>query len=146
MEGRLARKLFVCLIFNFCFRFGPLSTSKIYRVRGETVICFPLTFELTDFYSNADPSTLIEDIKVSILNVSYTCYKFGSKLSGVKILPLDARFSLNQKLTNFLLFSATLNLLLVVGSCPDILLFLWFCAKRTLSANILSKSSTYLLA
>ncbi|KAI6175597.1 Phosphorylase b kinase regulatory subunit [Aphelenchoides bicaudatus] len=46
--------------------FGPLSTSKIYRVRGETVICFPLTFELTDFYSNADPSTLIEDIKRDI--------------------------------------------------------------------------------
>ncbi|KAI6223548.1 Phosphorylase b kinase regulatory subunit [Aphelenchoides fujianensis] len=46
--------------------FGPLNTSKIFRIRGETIICFPLTFELSDFYSNADPSTLIEDVKRDI--------------------------------------------------------------------------------
>lgn len=44
--------------------FGPLNTSKIFRICGETVISYPLLFELSDFYNNADPSTLIEDIKV----------------------------------------------------------------------------------
>ena len=43
---------------------GPLNTSKIYRICGDTVIAYPLLFELSDFYINADPSTLIEDIKV----------------------------------------------------------------------------------
>ncbi|KAI6236314.1 Phosphorylase b kinase regulatory subunit [Aphelenchoides besseyi] len=46
--------------------FGPLNTSKIFRIRGETIICYPLTFELSDFYNNADPSTLIEDVKRDI--------------------------------------------------------------------------------
>ncbi|CAD5219602.1 unnamed protein product [Bursaphelenchus okinawaensis] len=45
---------------------GPLNTSKIYRIGGDTVICYPLTFELSDFYGNADPSTLIEDVKLDI--------------------------------------------------------------------------------
>ncbi|CAD5226819.1 unnamed protein product [Bursaphelenchus xylophilus] len=45
---------------------GPLNTSKIYRIGGDTVICYPLTFELSDFYGNADPSTLIEDVKRDI--------------------------------------------------------------------------------
>jgi phosphorylase kinase alpha/beta subunit len=44
--------------------FGPLNTSKIFRISGDTVICYPLLFELSDFYVNADPSTLIEDVKV----------------------------------------------------------------------------------
>uniref|UniRef100_A0A915E5Y7 Phosphorylase b kinase regulatory subunit n=1 Tax=Ditylenchus dipsaci TaxID=166011 RepID=A0A915E5Y7_9BILA len=50
--------------------FGPLNTSKIFRVCGDTVICYPLLFELNDFYINADPSTLIEDIKRDIEFVS----------------------------------------------------------------------------
>lgn len=50
--------------------FGPLNTSKIFRICGDTVIAYPLLFELIDFYNNADPSTLIEDIKV-IFNCFY---------------------------------------------------------------------------
>lgn len=45
--------------------FGPLNTAKILRVSGLTVLCYPLLFELTDFYTSADPATLIEDVKVS---------------------------------------------------------------------------------
>uniref|UniRef100_A0A7E4ZX26 Phosphorylase b kinase regulatory subunit n=1 Tax=Panagrellus redivivus TaxID=6233 RepID=A0A7E4ZX26_PANRE len=46
--------------------FGPLNTSKILRVCGMTVLCYPLLFEMTDFYTNADPATLIEDVKRDI--------------------------------------------------------------------------------
>uniref|UniRef100_A0AC35G3F3 Phosphorylase b kinase regulatory subunit n=1 Tax=Panagrolaimus sp. PS1159 TaxID=55785 RepID=A0AC35G3F3_9BILA len=46
--------------------FGPLNTAKILRVSGLTVLCYPLLFELTDFYTSADPATLIEDVKRDI--------------------------------------------------------------------------------
>ncbi len=48
--------------------FGALNTSKVFRVFGDTVLCYPLLFEVRDFYMSADPSVLIEDIKVSDCN------------------------------------------------------------------------------
>ena len=45
--------------------FGPLSTSKVFRVFGDTVLCYPLLFEVKDFYVRSDPAVLIDDIKVS---------------------------------------------------------------------------------
>lgn len=50
--------------------FGPLSTSKVFRVFGDTVLCFPLLFEVKDFYISADPAVLIDDIKRDIEFVS----------------------------------------------------------------------------
>ncbi|KAK6052037.1 hypothetical protein COOONC_10455 [Cooperia oncophora] len=49
--------------------FGPLSTSKVFRVFGDTVLCYPLLFEVKDFYVNSDPAILIDDIK-QLLNTS----------------------------------------------------------------------------
>jgi hypothetical protein len=46
--------------------FGALNTAKIFRVFGDTVLCYPLLFEVRDFYVTADPAVLIEDIKVSV--------------------------------------------------------------------------------
>lgn len=46
--------------------FGPLSTSKVFRVFGDTVLCYPLLFEVKDFYVNSDPAVLIDDIKRDI--------------------------------------------------------------------------------
>ncbi|CAJ0936519.1 unnamed protein product, partial [Mesorhabditis belari] len=46
--------------------FGPLSTSKVYRVFGDTVLCYPLLFEVADFYVASDPAVLIDDIKREI--------------------------------------------------------------------------------
>ncbi|OWA49777.1 Phosphorylase b kinase regulatory subunit beta [Hypsibius exemplaris] len=43
--------------------FGPLSTSKIYRVGGETAVCYPLFFEITDFYLSYDQSMLMDYIR-----------------------------------------------------------------------------------
>ncbi|CCD73139.1 Phosphorylase b kinase regulatory subunit [Caenorhabditis elegans] len=46
--------------------FGPLSTSKVFRVFGDTVLCYPLLFEVKDFYVSSDPAVLIDDIKRDI--------------------------------------------------------------------------------
>ena len=29
---------------------GALGTSKLYRIGGQTVLCYPLIFEVSDFY------------------------------------------------------------------------------------------------
>ncbi|VDM53551.1 unnamed protein product [Angiostrongylus costaricensis] len=46
--------------------FGPLNTSKVFRVFGDTVLCYPILFEVKDFYVNSDPAVLIDDIKRDI--------------------------------------------------------------------------------
>ncbi|KAL1227892.1 putative phosphorylase b kinase regulatory subunit beta [Trichinella spiralis] len=42
---------------------GALGTSKVYRVFGETVLCYPLLFDVQDFYLSSDTEVLIDDIK-----------------------------------------------------------------------------------
>ncbi|VDP03041.1 unnamed protein product, partial [Soboliphyme baturini] len=49
---------------------GALGTSKIYRVLGETVLCYPLLFDVSDFYLSSDPAVLIDDIKRDLLFVA----------------------------------------------------------------------------
>lgn len=39
---------------------------KIYRAFGDTVMCYPLLFEVSDFYMSFDPAVLIDDIKVGM--------------------------------------------------------------------------------
>lgn len=45
---------------------GSLGTSKIYRVCGMTVLCYPLIFEVSQFYLYRDMALLIDDIKTEI--------------------------------------------------------------------------------
>lgn len=42
---------------------GALGTSKLYRICGQTVLCYPLIFEISDFYLSHDMALLIDDIK-----------------------------------------------------------------------------------
>lgn len=42
---------------------GSLGTSKVYRVCGMTVICYPLIFEISDFYLYRDMALLIGKFK-----------------------------------------------------------------------------------
>lgn len=42
---------------------GSLGTSKLYRIMGQTVLCYPLIFESVDFYLSHDMALLIDDIK-----------------------------------------------------------------------------------
>uniref|UniRef100_A0A915PP76 Phosphorylase b kinase regulatory subunit n=1 Tax=Setaria digitata TaxID=48799 RepID=A0A915PP76_9BILA len=50
--------------------FGPLNTSKIFKRFGDTILCYPLLFEVKDFYINADPAVLINEIKLSLEFIS----------------------------------------------------------------------------
>ncbi|XP_050425684.1 probable phosphorylase b kinase regulatory subunit beta isoform X2 [Adelges cooleyi] len=49
---------------------GALGTSKMYRVCGMTVLCYPLIFEVSEFYLYRDMSLLIDDIKTELRFVS----------------------------------------------------------------------------
>ncbi|XP_063044513.1 phosphorylase b kinase regulatory subunit beta isoform X1 [Engraulis encrasicolus] len=42
---------------------GCLGTCKTYRILGKTVVCYPIVFDLSDFYLSQDIMLLIEDIK-----------------------------------------------------------------------------------
>ncbi|KAK6109710.1 Glycosyl hydrolases 15 family protein [Brugia pahangi] len=50
--------------------FGPLNTSKIFKRFGDTILCYPLLFEVKDFYINADPAVLINEIKLNLEFIS----------------------------------------------------------------------------
>nr|CAI5845347.1 unnamed protein product [Callosobruchus analis] len=45
---------------------GALGTSKIYRIAGNTVLCYPIIFEVSDFYLYRDMALLIDDIKTEL--------------------------------------------------------------------------------
>nr|XP_023013016.1 probable phosphorylase b kinase regulatory subunit beta isoform X1 [Leptinotarsa decemlineata] len=45
---------------------GSLGTSKIYRIAGSTVLCYPIIFEVSDFYLYRDMALLIDDIKTEL--------------------------------------------------------------------------------
>lgn len=45
---------------------GSLGTSKVYRICGMTVLCYPLIFEVSDFYLYRDMALLIDDIKTEL--------------------------------------------------------------------------------
>uniref|UniRef100_A0A1B6FN58 Phosphorylase b kinase regulatory subunit n=1 Tax=Cuerna arida TaxID=1464854 RepID=A0A1B6FN58_9HEMI len=49
---------------------GALGTSKVYRVCGMTVLCYPLIFEVSEFYLYRDMALLIDDIKTELAFVS----------------------------------------------------------------------------
>jgi len=43
---------------------GHFSPPQIYRILGKTVVCYPIVFDLSDFYLSQDVMLLIDDIKV----------------------------------------------------------------------------------
>ncbi|KAL1123716.1 hypothetical protein AAG570_001489, partial [Ranatra chinensis] len=49
---------------------GALGTSKVYRVCGMSVLCYPLIFEVSEFYLYRDMALLIDDIKTELQFVS----------------------------------------------------------------------------
>lgn len=44
---------------------GHSSPPQIYRILGKPVVCYPIVFDLSDFYLSQDVMLLIDDIKVS---------------------------------------------------------------------------------
>lgn len=50
--------------------FLHLLWSQVYRICGQTVLCYPLVFEVSDFYLSHDMALLIDNIKTELHFVS----------------------------------------------------------------------------
>ncbi|XP_054626080.1 phosphorylase b kinase regulatory subunit beta isoform X2 [Dunckerocampus dactyliophorus] len=57
---------------------GCIGTSKIYRILGKTVVCYPIVFDLSDFYLSQDVMLLIDDIK-NALQFIKQCWKMKGR-------------------------------------------------------------------
>ncbi|MCJ8747190.1 hypothetical protein PDJAM_G00150570 [Pangasius djambal] len=51
---------------------------KIYRILGKTVVCYPIVFDLSDFYLSQDVMLLIDDIK-NALQFIKQCWKMPGR-------------------------------------------------------------------
>ncbi|XP_074644676.1 phosphorylase b kinase regulatory subunit beta-like isoform X2 [Tubulanus polymorphus] len=49
---------------------GQLGTSKFYRIYNTTVLCYPLLFELNDFYLSQDMPLVIDELKSDLAFLS----------------------------------------------------------------------------
>ncbi|KAK6186118.1 hypothetical protein SNE40_008216 [Patella caerulea] len=58
--------------------FGVLSTSKIYRACSRTILCYPLLFELSDFYLAQDISLVMDDCRNDLEFLS-NCWKLSGR-------------------------------------------------------------------
>ncbi|KAK5606352.1 hypothetical protein CRENBAI_022882 [Crenichthys baileyi] len=57
---------------------GCIGTCKIYRILGKTVVCYPIVFDLSDFYLSQDVMLLIDDIK-NALQFIKQCWKMQGR-------------------------------------------------------------------
>ncbi|XP_031424593.1 phosphorylase b kinase regulatory subunit beta, partial [Clupea harengus] len=57
---------------------GCLGTCKTYRILGKTVVCYPIVFDLSDFYLSQDVLLLIDDIKNTLQFVKQ-CWKMQGR-------------------------------------------------------------------
>ncbi|KAJ8400431.1 hypothetical protein AAFF_G00395550 [Aldrovandia affinis] len=57
---------------------GCIGTSKIYRIMGKTVVCYPIVFDLSDFYLSQDVMLLIDDIKNALQFIKH-CWKMPGR-------------------------------------------------------------------
>ena len=59
----------VLFVTYFC---KVLIFIQIYRVCGQSVLCYPLLFEVSDFYLAQDMSVVLDDLKVRGNKILYT--------------------------------------------------------------------------
>lgn len=69
--------------------FGVLSTSKMYRACGRTIICYPLLFELSDFYLAQDISLVMDDCRNDLAFLS-KCWKLHGRPTWCMIIRENA--------------------------------------------------------
>ncbi len=55
----------LCVCVCVCVCLCLFVSLQIYRILGKTVVCYPIVFDLSDFYLSQDVMLLIDDIKVS---------------------------------------------------------------------------------
>ncbi|KAI4889121.1 hypothetical protein NFI96_014259 [Prochilodus magdalenae] len=58
--------------------FNMTSHQSIYRILGKTVVCYPIVFDLSDFYLSQDVMLLIDDIK-NALQFIKQCWKMPGR-------------------------------------------------------------------
>ncbi|CAL4122771.1 unnamed protein product, partial [Meganyctiphanes norvegica] len=65
---RITQQKFIPFFLNFnCPRqITQLITEQIYSINGKSVLCYPLIFEMSDFYLSHDMALLIDDIKTEL--------------------------------------------------------------------------------
>ncbi|CAE1244331.1 PHKA_B [Acanthosepion pharaonis] len=68
--------------------FGVLSTSKIYRICGQTVLCYPLLFELSNFYLAQDLSLVVDDCKSDLAFLA-NCWKLYGRPTFCMVIRHD---------------------------------------------------------
>ncbi|CAF1555695.1 unnamed protein product, partial [Adineta ricciae] len=64
---------------------GVLGTCKVYRISSKTVLCYPLTFETTDFYISSDMTLLLDNIR-SDLEFITKCWRLKGRPTYVMML------------------------------------------------------------
>ncbi|XP_018613664.1 phosphorylase b kinase regulatory subunit beta isoform X3 [Scleropages formosus] len=57
---------------------GCIGTCKIYRILGKTVVCYPIVFDLSDFYLSQDVMLLIDDIRNALQFIKH-CWKMPGR-------------------------------------------------------------------
>ncbi|XP_005099610.1 phosphorylase b kinase regulatory subunit beta isoform X2 [Aplysia californica] len=79
--------------------FGVLSTSKIFRACGKTVLCYPLLFELSDFYLAQDIKLVMDDCKNDLAFLA-KCWKLSGRPTWCMVIRENA--IRGQNFTEFL--------------------------------------------
>ncbi|CAL1542018.1 unnamed protein product [Lymnaea stagnalis] len=69
--------------------FGVLSTSKVFRACGKTVLCYPLLFELSDFYLAQDISLVMDDCKNDLAFLA-KCWKLSGRPTWCMVIRENA--------------------------------------------------------
>ncbi|GFN77190.1 phosphorylase b kinase regulatory subunit beta, partial [Plakobranchus ocellatus] len=69
--------------------FGVLSTSKIFRACGKTVLCYPLLFEMSDFYLAQDISLVMDDCKNDLAFLA-KCWKLSGRPTWCMVIRENA--------------------------------------------------------
>jgi len=81
---------------------GSLGTSKLYRVCGKTVLCYPIIFSASDFYLSHDMALLTEDIRDELKFIG-KCWRLrGRPTFCILISEQDMRDSQFSEMLNFL--------------------------------------------
>ena len=57
---------------------GSLGTSKLWRVAGRTILCYPLIFSSSEFYLSHDMALLKENIKAELKFIS-RCWRLNGR-------------------------------------------------------------------
>ena len=80
---------------------GSLGTSKLYRVCGKTVLCYPIIFSASEFYLSHDMALLTEDIRDELKFIGKYWRLVGRPTFCILISEQDMRDPQFSEMLNF---------------------------------------------